>query len=105
MVIMQKDFGRLFTSLRRGLMGARVPYRAQVVFVLAVLGSVVVIGATVAPLAINLQPSELVLWATGDDMPVLSATVAVFFTGIAGVSFIAYVLFILSGLKRPRNNR
>lgn len=100
MVIMQKDFGRLFTSLRRGLMGARMPYRAQAVFVLAVLGVVGVIGFTVAPLAITLQASDLVVWATGGDMPVLAATLTVFIAGITGVMFVAYVLFVLTGLKR-----
>jgi multidrug efflux pump subunit AcrB len=100
MVIMQKDFGRLFTSLRRGLVGIRVPYRAQVVFVLAVLGVAGVIALTVAPLALNLQPSELVLWATNGALAALPATLTVFLGGITGVTLIAYILFVLSGLKR-----
>ena len=100
MVIMQKDFGRLFTSLRRGLTGGRMPYRAQVVFVLAVLGVVGVIAATVAPLALNLQPSELVLWITDGVLTGLPATLAVFVGGITAVTVIAYILFVLSGLRR-----
>lgn len=100
MVIMQKDFGRLFTSLRRGLTGGRMPYRAQVVFVLAVLGVVGVIAVTVAPLAVNLQPSELVVWITGGVLTGLPATLAVFVGGITAVTVIAYILFILSGLRR-----
>lgn len=105
MVIMQKDFGRLFTSLRRGLTGGRVPYHAQATFVVAVLGVAGVIAVTVAPLAIYLEPSNLVAWATGDGMSALGATMAVFVAGLIVVTLIAYVGFLLAGRTSPRNNR
>ena len=100
MVIMQRDVGRLFTSLRRGLTGARMPYRVQSILVLAVLGVAGMIATTLAPLALTLKPSALVVWATGGSMSALAASLMVFTLGILGVLIAAFGIFVLSGRKR-----
>jgi len=100
MVIMQKDFGNLFTSLRRGLTGRKVPYRAQAIFAGAVLGVVGVIGLTVAPLAITLEPSGFVTLMTKDTMSAMGATLVTFLGGLISVVILAFVAFWATGLKR-----
>ncbi len=100
MVIMQRDVGRLFTSLRRGLTGARMPYRVQSILVLAVLGVAGMIATTLAPLALTLKPSALVVWATGGSMSALAASLMVFTLGVLGVLIAAFGIFVLSGRKR-----
>jgi multidrug efflux pump subunit AcrB len=105
MVIMQKDFGRMFTSLRRGLTGGKVPYFAQATFVVAVLGIAGVIAISVAPLAIYLEPSAFVQWATGEQMSALIATMVVFVVGIIAVAAIAYIGFVIVARRIPRRSR
>jgi len=100
MVIMQKDFGNLFTSLRRGLTGRKVPYRAQAIFAMAVLGVAGLIGLTVAPLAFTLEASEFVTWVTGGSMSALGATMMTFVAGLVGVVVLAFVGFWITSWKR-----
>ena len=39
LVIMQKDFGRLFTSLRRGVLGGNVPKKSKALLILSIFGT------------------------------------------------------------------
>jgi multidrug efflux pump subunit AcrB len=100
MVIMQKDFGRLFSSLRRGILGKRVPHKAQAVFVASALGVAGVIGLTLAPLALTLETPQLVTYLLGADASALTGSLTVFVAGLCVVVFLAYVAFFALVRKR-----
>ncbi len=100
MVMMQKDFGRLFASLRRGLFGGRVPYKAQTALISATIGVFAILGLTLVPLALTMKSPPLVNYVMGSDAPALIGSVMTFLIGLCVVIVMAYLAFFLIGRKR-----
>ncbi len=100
MVMMQKDFGRLFASLRRGLFGGRVPYKAQTALISATIGVFAILGLTLVPLALTMKSPSLVNYVMGSDAPALIGSVMTFLIGLCVVIVMAYLAFFLIGRKR-----
>ena len=100
MVMMQKDFGRLFASLRRGLFGGRVPYKAQTALISATIGVFAILGLTLVPLALTMKSPSLVNYVMGSDVPALIGSVMTFLIGLCVVIVMAYLAFFLTGRKR-----
>ena len=100
MVMMQKDFGRLFASLRRGLFGGRVPYKAQTALISATIGVFAILGLTLVPLALTMKSPPLVNYVMGSDVPALIGSVMTFLIGLCVVIVMAYLAFFLIGRKR-----
>ena len=100
MVMMQKDFGRLFASLRRGLFGGRVPYKAQTALISATIGVFAILGLTLVPLALTMKSPSLVNYVMGSDVPALIGSVMTFLIGLCVVIVMAYLAFFLIGRKR-----
>ena len=100
MVMMQKDFGRLFASLRRGLFGGRVPYKAQTALISATIGGFAILGLTLVPLAFTMKSPSLVNYVMGSDAPALIGSVMTFLIGLCVVIVMAYLAFFLIGRKR-----
>ena len=100
MVMMQKDFGRLFASLRRGLFGGRVPYKAQTALISATIGVLAILGLTLVPLALTMKSPPLVNYVMGSDAPALIGSVMTFLIGLCVVIVMAYLAFFLIGRKR-----
>ena len=100
LVIMQKDFGRLFVSLRRGILGRRVPYKAQTALISATIGVFAILGLTLVPLALTLKSPPLVNYVMGSDAPALIGSMMTFLIGLCVVIVMAYLAFFLIGRKR-----
>ena len=100
MVMMQKDFGRLFASLRRGLFGGRVPYKAQTALISATIGVFAILGLTLVPLALTMKSPPLVNYVMGSDAPALIGSMMTFLIGLCVVIVMAYLAFFLIGRKR-----
>ena len=100
MVMMQKDFGRIFASLRRGLFGGRVPYKAQTALISATIGVFAILGLTLVPLALTMKSPPLVNYVMGSDAPALIGSVMTFLIGLCVVIVMAYLAFFLIGRKR-----
>ena len=100
LVIIQKDFGRLFVSLRRGLLGGRVPYKAQTALISATIGVFAILGLTIVPLTLTLKSPPLVKYVMGSDAPALIGSMMTFLIRLCVVIVMAYLAFFLIGRKR-----
>ena len=92
LVIMQKDFGRLFTSLRRGILGGYVPKKSKFLLISSVVGSFSVLGLTLIPLALTQKVSPLVLLLMGNNFDVLLSSSIVFLIGLFLVLVLTYII-------------
>jgi predicted RND superfamily exporter protein len=95
LVIMQKDFGRLFTSLRRGILGGNVPKKSKILLISSVVGSFSVLGLTLIPLALTQKVSPLVLMLMGNNFDVLLSSSIVFLIGLFLVLVLTYIISFL----------
>ena len=95
LVIMQKDFGRLFTYLRRGILGGDVPKKSKFLLISSVVGSFSVLGLTLIPLALTQKVSPLVLLLMGNNFDVLLSSSIVFLIGLFLVLVLTYIISFL----------
>ncbi|MEZ8097247.1 MAG: AcrB/AcrD/AcrF family protein, partial [Amylibacter sp.] len=91
LVIMQKDFGRLFTSLRRGILGGNVPKKSKILLGSSVVGSFVVLGLTLLPLALTQKISPLVSFVIGNNINALLGSSIIFIIGLFLVIVFTYL--------------
>jgi len=92
LVIMQKDFGRLFTSLRRGILGGSVPKKSKALLILSVVGTFTVLGLTLLPLALTQKSSPFVALLMGNDSNALFDSLIVFIFGLLITLIITYMI-------------
>ena len=92
LVIMQKDFGRLFTSLRRGVLGGNVPKKSKALLILSIVGTFAVLGLTLLPLALTQKASPLVALLMGNNSNALFDSTIVFVFGLLITLVITYMV-------------
>ena len=100
LVIMQKDFGRLFTSLRRGILGGSVPKKSKALLILSVVGTFTVLGLTLLPLALTQKSSPFVALLMGNDSNALFDSLIVFIFGLLITLIITYMISYFTRNKK-----
>ena len=100
LVIMQKDFGRLFTSLRRGILGGSVPKKSKALLILSVVGTFTVLGLTLLPLALTQKASPFVALLMGNDSNALFDSLIVFIFGLIITLIITYMISYFTRNKK-----
>jgi len=101
LVVVQKDFAKLFTAYRRGMIGPRMGRAHRGVFAFATLASGGLLAGTVGYLVVQggLAPwiSQLPMVA---ELPAAAVSLAVLFIGLVGILLVSLLMAAL--LKRER---
>ena len=106
LLVIQQDLSKLFSSYRRGLLGARVPRRDRAVFVVATAAAV---GLLVATLGYQVAMQSVAPWVAGltgalaAQSPTL-ASLAVLVVGLVVVMVCGMVAAFLLHLRREGSN-
>ncbi|MBV1863653.1 MAG: efflux RND transporter permease subunit [Rhodobacteraceae bacterium] len=101
LVVVQKDFARLFTAYRRGMLGARMTRAHRSVFALATLASAGLLAATVGYLLVQ---GALAPWLAALPgvavLPPAAVALAALFVGLISIAVLS--LLVAAFFKRGR---